>query len=293
MKNFSFILAATFLVSTANFSIPKKRLIEYSYNIYSQFGEDGIIRKIFAIIGTQSKLAVEFGAWDGFHLSNTAALWAKDPSWKAVLIEGDADRFKDLIKSTQLYSNVTPINAWVGIGKNDCLEAILKQKNVRESIDLLSIDIDGNDYHIFESLKEIRPRLIICEYNPTIPVTYDVYAPYSSDNNFGQSVAALNRVAASKGYTLVALTPVNAFYVRNSDFAKFSEFETDLHLLNVNDGYMTVVTTYDGKYVLLKNKHPNYFYGVDEQFHGKLLGDYIRCDTKPLPLAPVAGSYKK
>ena len=64
-------------------------------------------------------------------------------------------------------------------------------------IDLLSIDIDGNDYHIFESLKKLRPRLIICEYNPTIPVWYDVYGPYNLiiilANQWAHSIASLKK----------------------------------------------------------------------------------------------------
>lgn len=235
-------------------------------------------------------MAVEFGAWDGFYLSNTAHLWSKDSSWHAVLIEGDKNRFTELVSKTGDF-NCTVINAWVGIKQNDCLEKLLQDNNIMQTIDLLSIDIDGNDYHIFESLQTIRPRLIICEYNPTIPVHYDLYAPYSSTNNFGQSVGALNRIATQKGYKLVALTLTNAFYVLKKDFYKFKEFETDLQLINVNDGYITLVTTYDGKYALVKNKKHSYYYGVDSQFQGALEGDFIRCDVKPLPFGIGLSSF--
>ncbi len=270
----------------------KPRLFDYGHNIHSQFGEDGIIQKIFEVIGTKSKVAIEFGAWDGFHLSNVATLFSKDPSWKAILIEGDAERFKELIHKTAGF-NVVPIQAWVSIGPDDSLEAILKKHQISDHIDILSIDIDGNDYHIIKSLKKLRPRLIICEYNPTIPVHFDVYAPYSKDNNFGQSVGALNRIAAQKGYKLVALTLTNAFYVRESDFDKFKDFETDLVKLNVNDGYITLVTTYDGKYALIKNQHNVYYYGINEQFTGQLNGDSIRCDTAPINIVRQDGAYRK
>jgi len=256
---------------------PQKRLIDYGSNSYSQFGEDGIIKKIFEIIGTESKVAVEFGAWDGFAFSNTAALWSKDLAWKAILIEGDEKKFKDLKKNTKSF-NVVPINAWVGIGNEDSLESILKNHNINQPIDLLSIDIDGNDYHILESLKTIRPRLIIVEYNPTIPVEFDLYAPYARDNNFGQSVGALNRIATKKGYKLIALTLTNAFYILEKDFSKFAEFETDLSALDVNDGHIVLVTTYDGKYVLVNNKRNNYFYGVDDEYEGELRGQFNKWD---------------
>lgn len=255
----------------------KQRLIEFSQNIYSQFGEDGIIRKIFEIIGPESKVVVEFGAWDGFKFSNTAALWAKSKTWKGILIEGDTEKFQELEEATAGY-NVITINAWVGIGKDDCLEAILEKNRITEPIDLLSIDVDGNDYHIFNSLKKIRPRVIVCEYNPTIPFYYDVYAPYSPENNFGQSVAALNRIAEKKGYHLVACTQTNAIFVHKKEFTKFQEFETNFWGLNVNSGHIIMVTTYDGKYAFIKNEYPQYFYGINEKFEGKLLGPCQRWD---------------
>lgn len=263
-------------------SLPKPKLIDFGYNFYSQWGEDGIIEKIFEIIGAESKLAVEFGAWDGFKFSNTTFLWSKDLSWKAILIEGDAERYQELVENTKEY-NVVPINAWVGIGKDDCLEKILKQHGIKQPIDLLSIDVDGNDYHIFASLKKLRPRVIICEYNPTIPIHYDVYAPYAKDNNFGQSVGALARIAAKKGYRLVALTHTNAFFVREEEFDKFADFETDWRLLNVNDGHIVVVTTYDGKCVFLNNNQSIYFYGVDGMYTGQLCGACQAWDGSRVP----------
>lgn len=286
MNKFYVLLLFTFFIAA------KPRLIDFSYNHYSQFGEDGIVKKIFEIIGTQSMRAIEFGAWDGFHFSNSAALWSTDSSWQGILIEGDTSRFHQLKTNTLLF-NVIALNEWVGIGTHDSLEAILKKHSLPFEVDLLSIDIDGNDYHIFASLNTLRPRLIICEYNPTIPVTYDVYAPYHTNNNFGQSVAALNRIAKEKGYILVALTIVNAFYVRAQDFKKFEQFETDVLQINVNDGYITVVTTYDGKYAFIKNKHPNYFYGLEEQYTNELCGDCVRLDTQPLTLNNLPAAYQK
>jgi hypothetical protein len=277
---------AVFLLFFAVLSLKiagKPRLIEYGLNHYSQFGEDGIIAKIYEVIGTGSKIAVEFGAWDGFHFSNTATLWAHDKSWKGILIEGDAKRFQELQKNIAGY-NCVAINAMVGIKKDDCLETILKKQGITQEIDLLSIDIDGNDYHIFESLKKIRPRVIVIEYNPTIPVWYDLYAPYCSKNNFGQSVGALNRIAEKKGYALIALTRTNAFYVKKTDFAKFAEFETDLSKININDGYIVMVTTYDGKYALVKNKVPQYIYGIADRYEGTLEGECVRCDKHNMAL---------
>jgi hypothetical protein len=268
----------TLCISTA-VSAPKKKLLDYSFNVYSQFGEDGIIKRILEIIGTTTKVAVEFGAWDGFYLSNTANLWGKDTSWKGILIEGDEKKFEELVRNTES-CNCMALHEWVGIGESDSLEAILKKNNIKEPLDVLSIDIDGNDYHIFESLKNIRPRLIVCEYNPTIPANFDVFAPYGKENNFGCSVGALTKIAEKKGYCLVALTVTNAFFVLKNDFEKFKEYETDVRLITVNDGHIVVVTTYDGKYALIGNKKNNYFYGINSEYCGKIDGSYVRWSKK-------------
>lgn len=278
MKKILFLFQIVFFVSLES----KQLLYEYASNGFSQFGEDGIIRQIFKVMGTASKVAVEFGAWDGFLFSNTAALWVHDPAWKAVLIEGDPERYKELIKNTRAY-NVTPINAWIGIGKEDCLEAILRSNAIAPEIDLLSIDVDGNDYHIFNSLKKIRPRVIVCEYNPTIPIHYDVYAPYSKDNNFGQSVGALKRIAEKKGYRLIALTKTNAIFVIESEFHKFADYETNWWALNVNGGYIVMVTSYDGKYAFINDKRNPYVYGIEDEYTGTIRGQCNRWRGEVIP----------
>jgi hypothetical protein len=277
MKNLIFFL---FIFSNSCMfypDAPKKKLIDYACNVYSQFGEDGIVQKIFEIIGTKSKIAVEFGAWDGFYLSNTANLWSKDLSWQAILIESDQERYKDLIKNTSNY-NCKPIHAMVGIDRDNNLETILKNHGITQEIDLLSIDIDGNDYYIFESLKTMRPRLIICEHNPTIPIDMDLYTEYSMKNNFGTSVKALIRIANQKGYKLIALTVTNAFFVLEKDFEKFKEFETDPKLINVNDGYITLVSTYDGEFAFVANNKRVYFYGLRSKYKGDFCGTCYRWD---------------
>lgn len=270
------------MVCCAYKSYTKELLISYAKNVYSQFGEDGVVEKIFEMIKPKTRLAVEFGAWDGIHLSNTANLWINN-SWHAVLIEGDKKRFEQLAKRAAQF-DVIALRAWVGIEKDNTLEALLEKFNIHESIDLLSIDIDGNDYHIFNSLETLKPRVVICEYNPTIPIHYDVYAPYGSENNFGCSVASLIRIARKKGYQLVALTKVNAFFVHMEELEKLSQFETDLRLLDVNDGYITVVTTYDGKYAFIKNEKDVYFYGLTEQMKLSLQGSVKRCDMNHVNL---------
>src|SRR5208283_2047561 len=101
-----------------------QKLIDFASNVYSQNGEDGIVEKIFSIIGPNSKVCVEFGAWDGFHLSNSANLWSKK-GWQGVLIELNADRFKELVENTKQF-DCRCINARVEGAGHCTLENILK-----------------------------------------------------------------------------------------------------------------------------------------------------------------------
>lgn len=254
-----------------------KKLSDFRFDQYSQFGEDGIIERVFEHIGVGSKVCIEFGAWDGFHLSNTANLWTR--GWKGILIEGHPARFRALQRNVRDYDCIA-IRAYVGIGENDSLEAILEEHRLSQEIDLLSIDVDGNDYHILQSLTRLRPRLLLCEYNPTIPATTDLYQEYGG--NLGCSAAALVRVASEKGYRLVALTDTNCFFVPEEHFAHFAEYETRLERLRV-DTYLTYfISSYAGEYVLTSQPP----YGVSLPYRGGLRGKYYTPPLKPWFLKP-------
>lgn len=242
----------------------KKKLSDFAYNTYSQFGEDGIIEKIFEVIGTQSKLCIEFGAWDGFYLSNTARLWSAG-GWRAILIECDASKFRLLVEKTKPYP-CTCICARVGNTHKDSLEAILEQHHLSGlAVDLLSIDIDGNDYYVFESLTTLHPRVIICEFNPTMPPHLDIYFPY--DNYWGCSVGALRRIARDKGYELVAVTEVNCIFVTKEEVPKFAAFETSFEQIKLTQDVKYVITSYGGLYITV-GERANAAYGLYAPYQG-------------------------
>ncbi len=243
----------------------KLKLTEFSENIYSQHGEDGIIGKIFELIGETSRVCIEFGAWDGFHLSNTANLWTH--GWKGILIEGVESRYQELRKNIQNYDCLC-INEFVAPSGRNSLEAILDRNGVSHDIDLLSVDIDGDDYYILEGLERLRPRVIICEYNPTIPAEVDLYAEYG--NYFGASVSALVRIAKEKGYALVGITETNCVFVQNTLAAAFSEFETSIEVIKSDKQLVHLVTSYAGDYVIC-GRAP---YGIAVPYRGKLTGQW-------------------
>jgi len=236
----------------------KSRLIDFAKNIYSQFGEDGIIEKIFSIIKPTTKLCVEFGAWDGEYLSNTANLW-KNKDWNAVLIEADEER----IKSVEQTSKVLSICAKIGWdNQKDSVDFILKKNSIFEQIDFMSIDIDGDDYWVFEQL-ECRPNVICIEYNPTVPFWIDcVQEPKQI---FGASLAAMNRLAQLKEYFLAAVTDSNLFFIRNNHKKLFKKFDFDIANIACYNHYISMITTYDGKYLQVGNPP----YGMKEKMSEK------------------------
>src|SRR5687768_16331789 len=137
-------------------------LIPFGGKIYSQNDEDGIIREIFHRIGTTNKIFVEFGIGNGLE-NNTLALLFDD--WQGLWIDASStsianirNHFSPVIKSGKLKvteSFITMSNI------NDLISSDITQSE----IDLLSVDIDGNDYHVLQAISCIRPRVIMIEYN--------------------------------------------------------------------------------------------------------------------------------
>ena len=242
----------------------KRRLIDCASTEYSQYGEEGITDEIFARIGTRSRVCVEIGAWDGLHLSNTAHYWKR--GWNAVLVEGDPKKFAVLTQNTAGHDCVL-VNAMVTPEGPTALEAILESNGVPCDFDLLCIDIDGDDYFLFESLRSFRPRVVICEYNPTVPAHMDVHA--ARGNYFGCSAGALARLGAERGYRLVCLTDTNVILVLAHDAEKLSDFELDPDRIRIDRHLTYVVTSYAGDY-LLAGRSP---FGLNYRYRGQVHGE--------------------
>ncbi len=225
----------------------KPRLKDYAGSVYSQNGEDGIIQKIFEIIGITSRRCLEVGGGDGPYGSNIARLW-RECGWKGVLIEADPFRLSTLESSLEGYPNCTLVKSY--IEKDESLgltiDSIVADLGIDETFDLVSIDLDGNDYYIFESLK-MHPRVVIVEFNHTIPYYRDVYQQYSEHSwEIGCSVAALKRLGKEKGYELVALTLCNAIFVDAFYAEEFKDFETSLEKMFDTQYLKNIILTYSG-----------------------------------------------
>lgn len=202
---------------------------QYAYNVNSQHGEDGILKAIFDRIGTTSKYAVEFGGWDGIFLSNIRELIVR-MDFGGMFIEGDKKRAEELRNNYANYPKVTCIEAYVGFRTNT-LDSILRQNHAPANIDVLSIDIDGYDYYVWEAVQEYRPRIVIIEYNPSIPNDIVVINPHSDDIFTGSSAAALVELGRKKGYSLIAVTQTNLLFVVNEEYDKLEIWDNELSVL--------------------------------------------------------------
>lgn len=229
-------------------------LLRYERNIASQCGEDGVIAHALEVIGTRDRWCVEFGAWDGRFASNTFAL-IDGEGYSAALIESDPERFRALKRTHAGRANVFPFNRLVSFEGHDRLDALLGQTPIPRDFDLLSIDIDGNDYHVWEALQNYRPKLVVIEFNPTIPNEVDFVQPRDMGVSQGSSLTALDRLARSKGYRLIHATVVNGIFVDQRYFPAFGIGDELPAAFRADLSHVTwMFQTYDGQIRLVGNE---------------------------------------
>jgi hypothetical protein len=188
-------------------------LEQFEKSIYSQNGEDGIIEHLFNELGTTNKIAVEIGVSVGPHgiETNTTNLLQQD--WKSCWF--------DCMDNFNVPNNCIFTKKFLTA---DNVVETFESLNIPKEMDLLSIDIDGNDYHLREALCEYRPRVCIMEYNGcfdgneeyVMPRNDDYYWPGPQDRSFGASLKSFTKQANRFGYDLVYCETqgVNAFFVR-------------------------------------------------------------------------------
>jgi hypothetical protein len=244
------------------------RLLDYSNNVHSQTGEDGILSTILETIGVRDKWCVEFGAWDGQHLSNTCNL-VDNFGYSAVLIEASKNRFEDLLEQYGKNSSVVALNQFVGFSSSDGLDSILETTPIPKDFDLLSIDIDGNDYHVWNAVSEYTPKVVCIEYNPTIPTEVDFVQPADPKVAQGASLLAITRLGAQKGYDLVAVTRLNAIFVPSKYFYLFEIANNEPRVLRDDVSLVShIFCGYDGTIFLTGSNRMPWHRGLT--FTGRL-----------------------
>jgi hypothetical protein len=195
----------------------------------SQNGEDGILAELALRVGAAERYVVEFGASDGFESNVTTLI--EDYRWGGALIESDPARFAGLRERYRHRPDVRPVHAAID---RDNAVAIFAQAQVPAAFDILSIDIDGNDYWVWQALAaDYRPRIVVIEYNGSHPpperwvMAYAAGHRWAGDTYYGASLASLTDLATRLGYVLVATDShgINAFFVR-ADLARAAGLAT-------------------------------------------------------------------
>lgn len=237
------------LYSNARYADAKK-LNRYEYQAYSQYGEDGILGEIFNRIGFTNRFFIEFGVENGLECNTTLLLLNE---WRGLWIEAKSDHVQSIQK---LFSekisekSLQVINAF--ITAENIEEHFFKAK-VPPDPDLLSIDIDRNDYHIWKAIRKYRPRVVSIEYNAVLPpgikyvIEYDANLGWDGTSHFGASLSSLQLLGEEKGYSLVGcnFSGVNAFFVRDdlvgnlfsSPFTAENHYEPPRYFLYKKEGH--------------------------------------------------------
>lgn len=201
--------------------IAKKRreprnLLNFESREYSEHGEDGILREIFARIGVTNQCFVECAVGDGV-TNNTRAL-AEHHGWRGLWIEGHPGR----ARRAEELMRAWPVLVRSAVATRENFVATLQEAQTPEEFDLLSLDIDGNDYWLWKSLTTYTPRVVVIEYNASYRpgqhwvMSYDPAHVWRGSRHFGASLDALVALGQEKQYALVACdsSGVNAFFVR-------------------------------------------------------------------------------
>jgi hypothetical protein len=199
-----------------------RSLQESEFKVFSQWGEDGIIQALVREVPVPHRVFVEFGV-ENYTEANTRFLLL-NCGWRGLVMDGDRAQVEQILASREHWMfDLRVAHAFVTRGN---INALLREHDVTGDIGLLSIDIDGNDYWIWEAIEGVTPAIVVAEYNYRFGPTAAVTIPYRDDFSrfeahpswiyYGASLAALCLLAERKGYDFVGCgrAGVNAFFVR-------------------------------------------------------------------------------
>jgi hypothetical protein len=226
-----------------------RRLFLYEHPVCSQHGEDGVIREIFRRVGTTDRTFAEVGVGDGKE-NNTVFLLAQ--GWKGFWFDGSPQFLEALEKTREADQGY--LKSLVSLVTREDVASLFQRLGVPREFDLLSLDIDQNTYYIWEGLRDYRPRVVVVEYNASIPCDLDWKVKYVPDrmwdgtHNYGASLKAFENLGRELGYSLVGceFTGVNAFFVRDDlvgdrfaePFTSENHYEPPRYAYNIRRGHL-------------------------------------------------------
>ena len=181
-------------------------LADVEFQVYSQFGEDGIIEWLVANLDLQNKTFVEFGV-ENYLEANTRFLLL-NRNWTGLVLDGTPENIEHLRSSATYWRNDVQAQAAFITAEN--INELIQRNGFFGPLGILSIDLDGNDYWILKELDGLRPDILILECNPvfgdrhavTVPYdpTFERFRSHHSGLLFGASIAAMRDLAESRGY---------------------------------------------------------------------------------------------
>ena len=189
-------------------------LLKHKRNVYSHNGEDGVLEFLIARLPHSNKWAVEFGAWDGKWASNACHL-LENARWNTVFIECDEAKFLTLKKNHGANPHAHLVKRFIGFAGPDSLDAILAEiPGFPIEPDLISMDIDGCEYHLWKSLNHYRPKMVLAEFNPSMPLDFEYVQPMDFSVNHSSSLNAFVELGRQKGYRLISVLDYNVLFLR-------------------------------------------------------------------------------
>ncbi|HET6376578.1 MAG TPA: hypothetical protein VFF88_11070 [Methylocella sp.] len=202
---------------------PVKDLADVEFRVFSQWGEDGIIEWLVSHVAVPNSRFVEFGV-ENFSEANCRFLMF-NRNWKGLVIDSNADYMRGLQSDPKLWTHdLTALPAFVTA---ENINRLISGAGFSGPLGILSIDVDGNDYWIWQAIDCVSPAIVICEYNSLFGDLRPLVIPYDPEFErfkahpsglyFGASIAALQRIAAAKGYSFIGTNSNgnNAFFVRD------------------------------------------------------------------------------
>jgi hypothetical protein len=206
------------------------RIADIGFKYHSQTDEDGILLFLFTIIGVSKKLCVEICAGDGVECNSANLIL--NHGWHGLLVDGN----EELVEKGRMFYGRSPqtyvyppkfVCSWI---TRDGINELVKTNGFTGEIDLLSLDLDGVDYWIWEALDVVAPRVVVLEYQDILGPDRNWTVPYSDNfssaaypntdgmpNFAGASLSAFVKLGRRKGYRLVGTNRYgyNAFFVKN------------------------------------------------------------------------------
>jgi hypothetical protein len=214
-----------------------ERLTAQRFGLQSQGDEEGILLALLHAGGGRTRRFVELGCGGN---GGNSGLLASELGWNGLMVDAREDPVAEC-RLRFSSDRVTVAQHWI---TRENVNDIIREHGLAGEVDVLSIDIDGNDYWVWEALAEASPRVVVIEYNARFGPERAVVVPYDPafdrrggpKSYFGASLSALAKLAERKGYRLVTTEPggANAFFVRD-------DVATDVPAVGVRDAFRNLL----------------------------------------------------